>query len=210
MNKQYIQANHIIQRYLHGKLTAAEMIEFEEYLLMHPDMVEEFELSAIFKKTLGQAAKQPRAESSAGKLLRLFWPLGGVLIGSAATWLLLGYQQPKHVATAISPDVIYIGEMRGVSTSQQPPVGAVLEAGSQQQILVLDVSLAEGQLFDVELQASNGQLLQSWPALEKNAQGELVILATLQAANAPSTIIAVRESNTSAMVLSATIITGAD
>ena len=210
MNKQYIQANHIIQRYLHGKLTAAEMIEFEEYLLMHPDMVEEFELSAIFKKTLGRAAKQPRADSSASKLLRLFWPLGGVLIGSAATWLLLGYQQPKHVATAISPDVIYIGEMRGVSTSQQPPVGAVLEPGSQQQILVLDVSMTEGQLFDVELQASNGQLLQSWPALKKNAQGELVILATLQSANAPSTIIAVRESNTSAMVLSATIITGAD
>tara|TARA_Y100000588_G_scaffold63571_2_gene63174 strand:- start:8742 stop:9374 length:633 start_codon:yes stop_codon:yes gene_type:complete len=210
MNKQYIQANHIIQRYLHGKLTAAEMIEFEEYLLMHPDMVEEFELSAIFKKTLGRAAKQPRADSSASKLLRLFWPLGGVLIGSAATWLLLGYQQPKHVATAISPDVIYIGEMRGVGTSQQPPVGAVLEPGSQQQILVLDVSMTEGQLFDVELQASNGQLLQSWPALKKNAQGELVILATLQSANAPSTIIAVRESNTSAMVLSATIITGAD
>ena len=210
MNKQYIQANHIIQRYLHGKLTAAEMIEFEEYLLMHPDMVEEFELSAIFKKTLGRAAKQPRADSSASKLLRLFWPLGGVLIGSAATWLLLGYQQPKHVATAISPDVIYIGEMRGVSTSQQPPVGAVLEAGSQQQILVLDVSMTDGQLFDVELQTSNGQLLQSWPALKKNAQGELVILATLQSANAPSTIIVVRESNTSAMVLSATIITGAD
>ena len=210
MNKQYIQANHIIQRYLHGKLTAAEMIEFEEYLLMHPDMVEEFELSAIFKKTLGRAAKQPRADSSASKLLRLFWPLGGVLIGSAATWLLLGYQQPKHVATAISPVVIYIGEMRGVGTSQQPPVGAVLEPGSQQQILVLDVSMTEGQLFDVELQASNGQLLQSWPALKKNAQGELVILATLQSANAPSTIIAVRESNTSAMVLSATIITGAD
>ena len=210
MNKQYIQANHIIQRYLHGKLTAAEMIEFEEYLLMHPDMVEEFELSAIFKKTIGRAAKQPRADSSASKLLRLFWPLGGVLIGSAATWLLLGYQQPKHVATAISPDVIYIGEMRGVGTSQQPPVGAVLEPGSQQQILVLDVSMTEGQLFDVELQASNGQLLQSWPALKKNAQGELVILATLQSANAPSTIIAVRESNTSAMVLSATIITGAD
>ena len=210
MNKQYTQANHIIQRYLHGKLTAAEMIEFEEYLLMHPDMVEEFELSAIFKKTLGRAAKQPRADSSASKLLRLFWPLGGVLIGSAATWLLLGYQQPKHVATAISPDVIYIGEMRGVGTSQQPPVGAVLEPGSQQQILVLDVSMTEGQLFDVELQASNGQLLQSWPALKKNAQGELVILATLQSANAPSTIIAVRESNTSAMVLSATIITGAD
>ena len=210
MNKQYIQANHIIQRYLHGKLTAAEMIEFEEYLLMHPDMVEEFELSAIFKKTLGRAAKQPRADSSASKLLRLFWPLGGVLIGSAATWLLLGYQQPKHVATAISPDVIYIGEMRGVGTSQQPPVGAVLEPGSQQQILVLDVSMTDGQLFDVELQTSNGQLLQSWPALKKNAQGELVILATLQSANAPSTIIAVRESNTSAMVLSATIITGAD
>ena len=210
MNKQYIQANHIIQRYLHGKLTAAEMIEFEEYLLMHPDMVEEFELSAIFKKTIGRAAKQPRADSSASKLLRLFWPLGGVLIGSAATWLLLGYQQPKHVATAISPDVIYIGEMRGVGTSQQPPVGAVLEAGSQQQILVLDVSMTDGQLFDVELQTSNGQLLQSWPALKKNAQGELVILATLQSANAPSTIIAVRESNTSAMVLSATIITGAD
>ena len=133
-----------------------------------------------------------------------------MLIGSAATWLLLGYQQPKHVATAISPDVIYIGEMRGVGTSQQPPVGAVLEPGSQQQILVLDVSMTEGQLFDVELQASNGQLLQSWPALKKNAQGELVILATLQSANAPSTIIAVRESNTSAMVLSATIITGAD
>ena len=210
MNKQYIQANHIIQRYLHGKLTAAEMIEFEEYLLMHPDMVEEFELSAIFKKTIGRAAKQPRADSSASKLLRLFWPLGGVLIGSAATWLLLGYQQPKHVATAISPDVIYIGEMRGVGTSQQPPVGAVLEPGSQQQILVLDVSMTDGQLFDVELQTSNGQLLQSWPALKKNAQGELVILATLQSANAPSTIIAVRESNTSAMVLSATIITGAD
>ena len=90
MNTQYIQANHVIQRYLHGKLTAAEMIEFEEYLLMHPDMVEEFELSAIFKKTLGQAAKKTRTDSSASKLLRYYWPLGGVLIGSAATWLLLG------------------------------------------------------------------------------------------------------------------------
>lgn len=210
MNTQYIQANHIIQRYLHGKLTAAEMIEFEEYLLMHPDMVEEFELSAIFKKTLGQTAKKSRADSSASKLLRLFWPLGGVLIGSAATWLLLGYQQPKHVATAISPDVIYIGEMRGASTSELPPVGAVIEQGSEQQILVLDVSMANGQMFDVELQSATGQPLQSWPALKKNAQGELVILATLQSASAPSTVIAVRESSTAEVVLSATIITGSD
>lgn len=210
MNTQYIQANHVIQRYLHGKLTAAEMIEFEEYLLMHPDMVEEFELSAIFKKTLGQVAKKSRADASASKLPRLFWPLGGVLIGGAATWLLLGYQQPKPAATAISPDVIYIGEMRGASTSALPPVGAVVEPGSQQQILVLDVSMANGQLFDMELQAPAGQPLQSWPALKKNAQGELVIQATLQAANAPSTIIAVRERNTAEVVLSATIITDSD
>ena len=70
--------------------------------------------------------------------------------------------------------------------------------------------MANGQLFDVELQSPTGQPLQSWPALKKNAQGELVILATLQSANAPSTIIAVRESNTAEVVLSATIITSSD
>ncbi|GGF67514.1 anti-sigma factor family protein [Alteromonas lipolytica] len=207
MDKQYIQTHHIIQRYQHGKLTPAEAIEFEEYLLTHPALAEEFELSAIFKKTLSPALHKPDTPLSS-RLRQLIWPAVGVFIGSAATWLMVGYKVPAHTASAISPDIIYIGEMRGASTTTAPPVAAVLEQNSQQQVLVLDVSMASGQLFDVTLQAENGKTLNHWPGLQKNAQGELVITTSLQHAGISAAIISVTQSNKDNLVLSATIITG--
>jgi hypothetical protein len=72
------------------------------------------------------------------------------------------------------------------------------------------VSMADGLLFDVALQSASGQSLQSWSSLKKNAQGELVVLASLQSISSPSTIITVRESGQSKVVLSTTIITGTD
>lgn len=210
MNTEYIQTNHVIQRYLHGKLTTTEAIEFEEYLLTHPEMVEEFELSALFKKALGQVRKTHQATTASRLLKRVFWPLGGILIGSAATWLMMGFPQPKHVASAVSPDMIYLGEMRGASTGTAPPVGAVLNANSQQQVMVLDVSMAQAILFDVSLTSAHGELIQTWSGLKKNAQNELVITTSLPTNKTRSVIVRVSETNQSDVLLSATIITGAD
>ena len=210
MNTEYIQANHVIQRYLHGKLTTTEAIEFEEYLLTHPEMVEEFELSALLKKALGQVRKTHQATTASRLLKRVFWPLGGILIGSAATWLMMGFPQPKHVASAVSPDMIYLGEFRGASTGTAPPVGAVLNANSQQQVMVLDVSMAEAILFDVSLTSAQGELIQTWSGLKKNAQNELVITTSLPTHQTRSVIVRVSETNQSDVLLSATIITGAD
>lgn len=210
MNTEYIQTNHIIQRYLHGKLTTTEAMEFEEYVLTHPEIAEEFELSALFKKALGQVQHIPRANSGSRLLKRVFWPLGGILIGSAATWLMLGFPQPRHVASAVSPDMIYLGEMRGTNTSTAPPVGAVLQTNSQQQILVLDVSMAEAILFDVSLTSAQGELIQTWSGLKTNAQNELVIATSLPTHETRSVIVRVSEANQSQVLLSATIITGAD
>ena len=208
MDKQYIQHHHIIQRYLHGKLTATESAEFEEYVLTHPDIAEEFELSALFKKALSPANAVAKNKAPCAKWLHFFWPLFGLLAGSAATYVLLGHPAAQVSHQAVSPDIVYIGEMRGVSTTQAPPVGAVIEPSSEQQLLVLDVSSSHASHFNVTLQDSNGETVQQWSNQRQNRQGEIVVRASLQTHPAPSTIITVTESNSTTPLLRATVITG--
>jgi len=207
MNIEYIQNNHVIQRYLHGKLTAKESIEFEEYLLSHPEIIEDFELSAVFAKTLGSKAVKKPWLSFGDRLVNTIWPVGGFIVGAVASWLLFTATLLPHTASNVSPEIIYIGEMRGVNPNGLPPVSAVLEPKSVQQVFVLDVSSSNQQVFVIELSDSQGMKLQTWPSVEVNTQGDLVLHVSLQALNVSPVILSVREHNTQAVVLTTSIIT---
>lgn len=54
MDRQYIDDNHIIARYLADRLSDEEREAFEAYYLEHPEIVKEMETTARFKAGLGE------------------------------------------------------------------------------------------------------------------------------------------------------------
>ena len=52
MNRQYIEDNHIVDRYLLGQLSAKELCEFETYYFDHPQMLEELTIAKAMHNTL--------------------------------------------------------------------------------------------------------------------------------------------------------------
>jgi hypothetical protein len=64
MDRQHIRDEHVIERYLNGKLSAAEEQAFEEAYLADPELLAELELAERMQqgfKDLGPAERAPRA-----------------------------------------------------------------------------------------------------------------------------------------------------
>lgn len=56
MDREYIDQNHIVARYLADQLADAEREAFEAYYMEHPEMVREMEATARFKEALATLA----------------------------------------------------------------------------------------------------------------------------------------------------------
>ena len=52
MSAKYIKENNISSRYLHGHLTPEESIQFEQYLMDKPELIEQLEIDMAFKSRL--------------------------------------------------------------------------------------------------------------------------------------------------------------
>lgn len=63
MNRQYIEAQHVLTRYLAGQLSEAEREAFETYYVEHPQVLQELELAAKLK--LGLALMEDSGELAA-------------------------------------------------------------------------------------------------------------------------------------------------
>ncbi len=63
MDRKYIEAEHIVDRYLSGDLTVREAREFEEYCLDHPDALKQMPIPVRLKARL---ARRPAQDSETG------------------------------------------------------------------------------------------------------------------------------------------------
>ncbi|WDE05286.1 hypothetical protein SG34_029030 [Thalassomonas viridans] len=68
MDSQYIKDKNIINRYLHGSLTPEECIEFEEYLIDKPELIEQLEIDSQLMKALPEVDySTPEADNTPKK-----------------------------------------------------------------------------------------------------------------------------------------------
>ncbi len=175
MNQAYIEQFDVIQRYLHGKLTAQELEAFEHYILLHPEILEELELSDLMTQGLAMAPSAQQApKTGKGSWKTLMQGVFGVATGAFATWLVMG---PMSVGTLtdrmVSPAIVYVEPVRGVLG--QDVETTQLSRDAMQHILVLDVSGHSVDHFLVELSDQNGKPVKQWKGLATNDRGELVI-----------------------------------
>ena len=63
MDRKYIEAEHIVDRYLAGDLTVREAREFEKYCLEHPDFLKTLPIPVRLKARL---AREPESDSETG------------------------------------------------------------------------------------------------------------------------------------------------
>ena len=97
MNRDYIDENYVIERYVRGKLRDYELAAFEVYLLDHPDVVEEVQYAAGLQAALERAhddlfaeiaepkhAQSPRAFNSTRTIAIAASVLLAIAIGTSA------------------------------------------------------------------------------------------------------------------------------
>ncbi|WDE11984.1 hypothetical protein [Thalassomonas haliotis] len=137
MDSKYIKEKNIISRYLRGGLTPEETIEFEEYLIDKPELIEQLEIDNQLMKTL------PEVNYSAAKTqTSIFDFLMTPLRASFATGFscLMGFylftlydgsiSAPPQGLVAKQSQVVFLDTLRGAGSSQDAPRTITLSAGT--------------------------------------------------------------------------------
>ena len=88
MDRKYIDAHHIVERYLADRLPPADKEAFEAYYVAHPEMLDEMEAVAALKVGFGALPAAPPA--AAPRHYARFVPaaIAAVLLAAVAAWLL--------------------------------------------------------------------------------------------------------------------------
>lgn len=115
MDRQYIDDNHVVARYLADQLADAEREAFEAYSLAHPEILSELEAAARFKVGLAQLGasgrlaylEKPVPAPSRGRWLRLAAVFAAIALGLA--FLVHQYAAPSILAlnSGVSPRDTY-------------------------------------------------------------------------------------------------------
>lgn len=181
MNQGYIEQNDVVLRYVHGTLTADELSEFEKYMLLNPEILEDIELTQAFKKGLELRASQ--GISSNSKKWSWVWPASGLVAGVCATWLFMGplSSSPQSPLNLSSPDIVYIDTMRGAMDTADIDAEAFISSHNEQHLLVFDVSRFDQSSYQLSLEDQKGMSLQHWANITPNEKNELVIQTEIKA-----------------------------
>ena len=186
MNHSYIEKNDIVQRYIHGNLSAEELAEFEKYMLLNPDVMEDIELAHTFKRglELSQVSTSGTAAKTNNGLFKWLWPAGGFAAGAFATLLMVG---PMNLLVTgqvdRSPEIVYVETMRSVDS--QSTMTTYINDEAVRQILVIDVSASysEQTRYGIALKDEAENIIEQWKGLKANQRGELVIDAQLSSSD---------------------------
>jgi hypothetical protein len=171
MDDEYITQNDFVQRYLQNKLTPEETVEFEEYILDKPELLERLELDSILTEHLPTAIKV--LPSPILKKMSWWKPLFSNLTAVAACSLLVAvllFDKPNY--SNISPDVIYLEDFRG----DQTEFIVNFAKGSNEKVIIIQPKTFDIDNFKVDIRRENSSLVvKHWPSLQKNLSGDLVI-----------------------------------
>lgn len=165
MNRQYIEDNHIVDRYLLGQLPESELCEFETYYFEHPEMLEELTIAKAMHKTMREESNSllltQAVETKVTWFERVFQPkLGFALsavmaVGVASLWL--ENSRLKSVDLVVFPaSSLILSQTRGASAEMN-----VVKFSENQPAIT--VKLVTGPIgysdIGLELKNSSGKLL---------------------------------------------------
>lgn len=138
MNDDYINQNDIVKRYLHNKLTPEETVEFEEYMLDKPELLERLELDMVLMETLPKMFEQIQKSISNKKS---WWTpiLSHVTALAACTGLItvLFLEQIHNIQTLdnFSPQIVYLETYR----SKNSITPLVFSPQEKFKVMIIDV-----------------------------------------------------------------------
>ena len=174
MDKQYMEQFDISRRYLNGTLSPEERIEFEEYILDKPEIIEQLELDRVI---LAGLKKQPVKTKAA-----VFWqPWYSHSLAAAASVALVAVLLLDFVESPtgyggetrlVSPEIVYLETFR----SQELRTEVAFYAGADFTYLIAAVPSAEKEVFTVSLHDdSDNEFSMVLAESVANSEGDLVI-----------------------------------
>jgi hypothetical protein len=173
MDDDYISQHDIVRQYLKGKLTPEETVEFEEYILDKPELLELLEMDSVMVEHLPKEfSSPPKIEQNK----KSGWtPLFSNITAIAACSLLavtLWLGQPtSEINPNFSPNIVYLENYRSANSVTT----LTFKQGESFKIIAIDVPPDSGNEFDLRILSKNGQyiLVQH---LQTNGNNEVTFL----------------------------------
>jgi hypothetical protein len=187
MNNEYIIQNDIVGRYLRNKLTADEIIAFEEYAMDKPELLEQLELDSVLMETLPKAydAKHQKTVEK-NDIMSTFWQ---VIVGTPARASLGTFAFCLVCAMSLNVinngsslesnygkqgvEIVYISALRSGDDNLEHELPSSRE--SQNIVLVLQSQLMGFEDFSVSILNDQGTSLFNEALFKANSDGDVVI-----------------------------------
>jgi len=146
MEKDYLDNNLLVERYLRGELSAEEQTAFEEALLCSVDLVDQVESAELLQKGLRDVANLEQAHSAASTTSRFAALFNSPRYAMAASFLLLVslglsgtllYQRGALDVPVMSTQIVPLVTVRGAPGDQAVNTLKIAQ-GNEQTVLMLD------------------------------------------------------------------------
>jgi hypothetical protein len=172
MDDEYIIQNDIVVRYLRNKLTADEIIAFEEYAMDKPELLEQLELDSVLMETLPDVLATPQKLKTI--LTKFNWKLVAMPILGISLAMNVGFYMvtaTNELATPASSQIAYLDMLRN---SPDRKFTLSLENNKHQIVLVISPSKPGIGEYTVSLAQKDKETIFSGKFFE-NSENELVI-----------------------------------
>lgn len=118
MDDDYINHNDIVKRYLGGKLTPEETVEFEEHILDKPELLEQLEMDSVFTEHLPNVATDKTIPHMTSIWQKLFGTPMRASMGTATACVLVATVFVKLATPQLTPlqgniELVYLSNTRG-------------------------------------------------------------------------------------------------
>lgn len=184
--------------YIQGKLTPEEVVEFEQYFLDEPELVEQIELEMALKQHLPDveldaaiAKHQPKKVSWLAKIMdSLRQPIAASMAASVATaiicavsfsWYWQGKQATPDFTGSGKVNLVYVSPMRSGVLDEQATLS--MARGDEQVTLVLQPSDTTASTFNIKMLGPKGKVVQAFNQIDVQGMGDLIIALPMQQLN---------------------------
>lgn len=185
-NAQYIEC--MAHDYLKGTLSPEEQVIFEEYLMEHPDILENLQIDSLLAQTLSEVAmpSKKRLELFKGNF-RLSWLsslslLGLGAIGAYVSMFIISLLNAPVATVHTLESVVYVETMRSVN-SEQVAAKLPLSAGNIGLMIAADFDQAGP--FEVSIsEYSTQRLVIELENVHKTENDDLAVILNTRIFNA--------------------------
>lgn len=186
MDDEYINQNDIVKRYLQNKLTPEETVEFEEYMLDKPELLERLELDMVLVETLPrvEVTEKKKLEEKNGIKPYLWQTLFGkpfvysicsFFLGALVISQLNNISQTQALFTG-TINLVEISPLRSTSSEDIPDAVYSLSNNADYIILMLQPEDTNGDPINIEItRTSDGKQILN-EEFRQNSAGEILVM----------------------------------